>query len=247
MSEIPTFDEMLNHYEDIPQERFLAWWRDKGVVWDKALNDKVYCLFMVLLTASPSDLVDKLKHIFALPVLTKGQLDTLLELEDIRPTLVSERNNIEKEVILYFFSEVSIEDRDDIYNKIKEYFELKSQTDKDNDDSEFTRAISRYRQALSLLEEPPLQKYGWIDFYRADIAEDLGIVKYKIGNYSKAIAYFNKSLILYEEPFCLNRPKLAPNRAGVSINLGDAYYNLGQYTEAVENYKKAEEIHRILF
>ncbi len=134
MSEILTFDEMLNHYENIPKDKFLAWWRDKGVEWDKALDDKVYCLFMALLTISPSDLVSKFKHIFALPVLTEGQLDELLELEDIRPTLVSERNNIEGEVILYFFSEVSIEDRDDIYNKIKEYFELKSQRDKEQND-----------------------------------------------------------------------------------------------------------------
>ncbi len=241
MSEIPTFDEMIVHYKDIPQERFLAWWRDKGVEWDKALDDKVYCLFMTLLTASLSDLVSKFKYIFSLSVLTEEQLDELLKLENNRTVLVSEKNNIDAEVILYFFLEVPIEDRSDTYNIIKEFYELKSQADKDQNDYDFAR--EKYRQALSLLKKPPLQKYGWLDFYRADIAGDIGTIEIKACNYSSAVNDYEKSLHFYESYFCFNRPELAPNRAGVAMNLGVAHRNLGQYNEAAKNYKKAEEIY----
>ncbi len=241
MPKLPIVDEIINNYEDIPQEEFLAWWWDKEVKWDRELDDKVY-RFFTLVTKLSDGLEKKLTRIIQLSVLNENQIDGFLESENDNRRFSQEiRNDIDAEVILHFFSEVSIEDRGDIYNKIKEYFELKSQGDTKQADNML--AVSRYRQALSLLEEPPLQKYGWLDFYRADIAEDISSIEFEVCNYSSAVNDYKISLYFYEGCFCSHHPELAPERARVATNLGAAYNNLGQYTEAVASYKKAEGIY----
>ncbi|CAF3302629.1 unnamed protein product [Rotaria socialis] len=76
------------------------------------------------------------------------------------------------------------------------------------------------------------------DCTRANIYNNLGLVKDKLGESKQAVAYFEKSLEIYRKTLTEDHLSLATSYT----NLGGAYYHMGDYPKALEFYDKSFKI-----
>ena len=117
---------------------------------------------------------------------------------------------------------------------IKLYEQGQELLQKAKSDEEFKEAIEKQEQALRIFEKIKFDRGIGV------VADNLGMIYYRMRKYAKAAPYYEKSLAISRK---LKEIKIEEN---VLYVLGDIYEALGQYPEALDYFQKALEISSML-
>lgn len=99
-------------------------------------------------------------------------------------------------------------------------------------------AISLYLKCIELIEYCSIKDYELL----GTCYNNLGLIKFKIGNLDESVDYFNKSIFYRNTLIELHKKTSKKELASTHNNLGSVYFKLGNYKLSLINLNKALEL-----
>lgn len=256
MTDLPTIEELIENYENIPQDKLLAWWQAKGVKWNDFIEkESAYSFFLELWQSGPPFEI-KLMFLNILPRLDKAQFNELVERlkldrkkiaahlqrrsDDIRQFIV--QNQLANEKLIHIFNALSPEERDGfsstltlidkIEEKLKNFYARNRQKE----------ATKPLKQKLNIYEQKPFQGLICFDPERAQTYMNLGISLRMTRNYDAAIKSYKQAQEILKGAYCKDRNEFDTDRVRTAMNLGIALDYTRDYDAAIKSFKSAQKI-----
>ncbi|SMD13028.1 Tfp pilus assembly protein PilF [Desulfocicer vacuolatum DSM 3385] len=242
MTDLPTIEELLENYENIPQDQLLAWWQSKGVKWNDHIQKSSAYTFFLALWQSGVELKIKMKILGRLPQLSHEQFNELIEIYKGQQKEVSTQRQLDNEQLIHIYNILPLEERPGFITVLTAIKKAEKKAEEFYASHRQKEAAIFFQQALNLYAQKSFQDLICFDPSYARTAANLGIILKSTGNYNAAIKSYKQAQNLFEGDYCKDRFELNPDRARIAMKLGNSLYLTGDYDAAIKSHKQAQRL-----